>query len=389
MPPVGTIAAVSPTTFGAHAGPAALRRLLDAVLSIGSELDLPTVLRRIVEAATELVSARYGALGVLDESGERLVEFLTVGIDDETRARIGHLPEGHGILGLLITDPRPIRLPDLREHPDSFGFPPDHPPMRSFLGVPIRVRDEVFGNLYLCDRTGDEVFSDVDEEMAVALAAAAGIAVEQARLHARVGEVALLADRERIARDLHDRVIQRLFAIGLSLQAVSRGDLPPDVVDRLGRAVDDLDETVREVRSSIFELESTRLLGRSVRQEVLALCADGARALGFEPEVRFEGPVDSVLEGATADHLLAVAREALSNVARHAGASTATVAVVVADGAVTLTVLDDGRGIDAGAPPGHGVRNMHERAEQVGGRLEVAPRDDAAGTQVRWRVPLA
>lgn len=377
-----------PSTFGIHAGPAALRRLLDAVLSIGSELDLETVLQRIVEAATELVSARYGALGVLDEAGERLVEFLTVGIDDETRARIGHLPEGHGILGLLITDPRPIRLPDLGEHPDSFGFPPGHPPMRSFLGVPIRVRGEVFGNLYLCDRTGDEVFSDVDEEMAVALAAAAGIAVEQARLHARVGEMALLADRERIARDLHDRVIQRLFAIGLSLQAVSRGDLPTDVVDRLTRAVDDLDETVREVRSSIFELESTRLPGRSVRQEVLALCGEATRALGFEPEVRFEGPVDSAVEGATADHLLAVAREALSNVARHAGAATARVDVAVAEGTVVLTVDDDGRGLDPAAAAGHGVRNMQDRATRVGGRLATGPGPDGRGTRLRWTVPL-
>ena len=201
------------------AGPRRLRELLDAVLALSSDLDAPTMLRRIVEAAVELVDARYGALGVLDDSGTYLAQFVTVGIDDDAHHLIGKLPEGHGILGSLIVDAKPLRLPDLREHPDSFGFPPHHPPMRSFLGVPVRVRDQVFGNLYLTDKTTAEAFTDVDEELVVGLAAAAGIAVENARLHARVQEFALVADRERIARDLHDTVVQRLFATGLSLQA--------------------------------------------------------------------------------------------------------------------------------------------------------------------------
>lgn len=372
--------------FAAHAGPNALRRLLDAVLSIGSELDLPTVLQRIVEAATELVDARYGALGVLDEAGERLSDFLTVGIDDEGRRRIGNLPEGHGILGLLIVEPRPIRLPDLGEHPDSFGFPPHHPPMTSFLGVPIRVRDQVFGNLYLCDRRGEEVFSDVDEEMAVALAAAAGIAIDQARLHARVGEVALLEDRERIARDLHDRVIQRLFATGLSLQAISRANVPPNVAERLDRAVDDLDETVRQVRSSIFELHTARLPGRSIRQEVLSVCSEAARALGFEPEVLFEGAIDTAVDGRTGDHLLAVVREALSNVARHAGAASARVTLTADVGMLTLRVADDGHGADDIDPAGHGLRSMRDRAEQLGGTISLVPGPDG-GALLCWTVP--
>ena len=204
------------------AGPRSLRELLDAVLALGSDLDLPSMLRRIIEGAVGLVDARYGALGVLDDAGTRLEQFITVGIDDVTHGLIGDLPVGHGILGLLIVDAKPLRLPDLREHPDSFGFPPHHPPMRSFLGVPIRVRDQVFGNLYLTDKTTAEVFSDVDEELMVGLAAAAGVAIENARLHARVQEFALVEDRERIARDLHDTVIQRLFATGLSLQRTAR-----------------------------------------------------------------------------------------------------------------------------------------------------------------------
>ena len=133
------------------AGPTSLRQLLDAVVAIGSDLDLPATLRRIIEAATSLVDARYGALGVLNPERTGLAAFLTVGIDDETYRAIGDVPKGHGILGLLIRDPRPLRLPDLREHPDRFGFPPNHPEMRSFLGVPVIVRDEVFGNLYLTD----------------------------------------------------------------------------------------------------------------------------------------------------------------------------------------------------------------------------------------------
>ncbi|QYG93505.1 GAF domain-containing sensor histidine kinase [Iamia sp. SCSIO 61187] len=375
-------------TFGLHAGPAALRRLLDAVLSVGSELDLPSVLQRIIEAATELVDARYGALGVLDDEGLRLSQFITVGVDDETRAAIGPLPKGHGILGLLITDPRPIRLPNLSEHPDSYGFPPNHPPMTSFLGVPIHIRGEVFGNLYLCDRQGDEVFSDVDEEMAVALAAAAGIAIDQARLHARVGEISMMADRDRIARDLHDRVIQRLFAIGLSLEGISRSDLPPAITERLHRAVDDLDETVRQVRSSIFELEERRLPGRSLRQEILAVCADAGRGLGYEPVVRFAGPVDSGVEPGIADHLLAVIREALSNVARHAQAHEVEVGVTVRDGRLDLSVVDDGRGIDPAAPRGDGLRNMEGRATQLGGGCTIEP-GRPTGTRIHWTVPTS
>src|SRR5688572_701132 len=193
------------------AGPQSLRELLDAVLVLGSDLDPPSMLRRIVEAAVGLVDARYGAPGVLDDTATRLSQFITVGLDDATHDSIGELPEGHGILGLLIVDAKPLRLPDLNAHPDSFGFPPNHPPMRSFLGVPVLVRGEVFGNLYLTDKTTGAEFNGVDEELAVGLAAAAGVAIQNIRLQARVQSFALVEDRERIARDLHDTIIQRLF----------------------------------------------------------------------------------------------------------------------------------------------------------------------------------
>jgi len=369
------------------AGPRQLRRLLDAVVAIGSELELEEALRRIVQVATDLVDARYGALGVLDETGTRLAEFITVGIDEERRAAIGNLPEGHGILGVLIVDPKPLRLPDLRDHPDSYGFPPNHPPMRSFLGTPILVRGKVFGNLYLCDKSGDDVFTDIDEELVTALASAAGIAIENARLHARVADLALFEDRERIARDLHDTVIQRLFATGLTLQATVRLVDRPEVVERLERMVEDLDVTVRHIRSVIFELQTARLPGNSLRQAVLALCADSARSLGFEPVVRFEGPIDSSMDDHEAEHVLAVLQELLSNIARHADATDVQLSIVVGDGELTMSVLDNGSGISEGVMSGRGMDNIRTRAHRMGGDVEWRP-SPAGGTLARLQVPL-
>ncbi|MBO0694103.1 MAG: GAF domain-containing protein, partial [Acidimicrobiaceae bacterium] len=406
---------------GEQAGPRSLRRLLEATVSLSSELELQAVLRRVVEAAVELVDARYGALGVLDESRDHLVEFITVGIDEKGRAAIGALPKGLGLLGSIIRDAAPLRLADLHEHLDSVGFPGNHPPMTSFLGVPIQIRDQVFGNLYLTDKISSEVFTDVDEELALGLASAAAVAIDNARLFEQTrrrgamlgaihevaaallagvepteslrllarrarelvegdlativlpegggqlvidvaegpfadefagivfsesdsvsGEVIrtgqtittedasrerrhqpqtasgrigpsvwtplltagepfgslsvsrsvgkpvfspsevemigsfatqasvvlehdrtrhelqrlnVLEDHERIARDLHDTVIQRLFATGMSLQGVSRGVTAPALRDRIGVAIDDLDVTIRQIRTVIFELE--------------------------------------------------------------------------------------------------------------------------------------
>ena len=370
-----------------NAGPRSLRQLLDAVMTVGSDLDLPSVLRHIVESAAALVDARYGALGVLDETGTSLSEFITVGLDEETRRRIGPLPKGHGILGLLIREPHPIRLPDLAEHPDSYGFPPHHPPMKSFLGVPVRVRDQVFGNLYLTDKTTAEVFTDIDEELVIGLAAAAGVAVENARLHLRVRELALLEDRERIARDLHDTVIQRLFATGLRLQGAARLAVLPEVEDRIIQAVDDLDLTVKHIRTAIFGLEaSRRVTNAGLRQRVLSLASEAAGALGFEPHILFDGQLDTVAEDRAVE-LLAVLREALTNVARHAGAHRVDVEVV-ANGDLALRVLDDGKGLGPERRPGgRGLANMEARAARLGGSVLVKAGPEG-GTVVEWRVPL-
>ncbi len=374
-------------TVPSYAGPRSLRQLLDAVMTVGSDLDLEAVLRHIVESAVSLVDARYGALGVLDETGTSLAQFLTVGLDDETYDAIGPLPKGHGILGLLIVEPRPIRLPDLREHPDSYGFPPSHPPMKSFLGVPVRVRNQVFGNLYLTDKTTAEVFTDIDQELVVALAAAAGVAIENARLHLRVKELALLEDRERIARDLHDTVIQRLFATGLLLQGAARLAQRPEVVERIVQAVDDLDLTVKHIRTAIFGLEASRRAGGGLRRRVLSLASEAAGPLGFEPHVLFDGPVDTVPEE-IAIELLAVLREALTNAARHAHARRVDVEVV-SGGEVVLRVIDDGRGLpEDRRSGGRGLVNMEARASRLGGAMHAA-RGPKAGTVLEWRVPTA
>lgn len=368
--------------------PRDLQHLLEAIVTVGSELSLPMVLRRIVETATGLVDARYGALGVLDESGTSLAEFLTSGIDDDTVSAIGAPPSGHGMLGLLIVDPRPIRLPDLAEHPDSFGFPPNHPPMGSFLGVPIRVRGQVFGNLYLTEKANGAEFTDTDEELAIGLAAAAGVAVENARLHARVGELRVVEDRERIARDLHDTVIQRLFATGLALQgAAARAD-DAEMVDRLQHAVEDLDDTVRHIRTTIFELQRQRIPGRSVRQEVLDLVSEAADPTDIQHVVRFDGPIDLTVPEEIADQLVAVVREAVTNVVKHAHARHVEVDLVLTDDHLDLQVTDDGDGLpEVLRAEGNGLRNLRARAERLGGEMVIEP-GERAGTMLVWRVPL-
>lgn len=535
-----------------------LRALLHANASVVEQIDLPVVLRRIAEAAVVLVGARYGALGVISPHGG-LEQFIHVGMDPEAVGEIGHLPAGHGLLGALIDDPRPIRLPHLADSPRSAGFPGHHPVMDSFLGVPIRVRDEVFGNLYLTEsRNG--AFSAEDEELVVALAATAGIAIENARLFAetrereawmaasadltarvlsldeddRLGALAdriravakadlvslalpagsddtsleltedlvvavarglgaetvegqtlgadslaasvlasgqpalldprgddqdvlaeplwtgrnigsvmalplraedrrlgvlfiarapgrpvyrpsdvdraadlagqvtvamelasarsdqqrmlVLEDRGRIARDLHDHVIQELFATGLDLQN-SASLLPRAAAARVLEAVDRLDGTIAQIRTVIFSLTSrARSSGETLRQRVLALAEPGATGLESTPSIAFSGPIDLLVPAGLADDVVAVAREALTNVARHAAARSVRLSVAVADGVLRLDVRDDGGGIPRHGARRSGLVNMAERAERRGGSLSIE--SGPAGTVVHWSAPL-
>jgi signal transduction histidine kinase len=542
-----------------------LHKLLDAVMSVASDLSLPDTLRRIAQLAADLADAQYAALGVLGPERRDLVEFVTVGVDPHTRAEIGDLPSGKGILGLLIDQPAPIRLPDLARHPASAGFPPNHPPMRSFLGVPVLVRGEAFGNLYLTEKRGNDKgeadFTERDQELVVALAAAAGIAIENSRLfeethrrekwltaatgvterllagaapeatsgvvvaqaaevadadtaflmlrdergpltvvaghgdgaeshvgrgyrlaesqaaalflnerplrlpggteaftgvdgapsmpcggpavvvplaarsgvlgllsvvrhddappftdadvrmvHAFAGHAALavefsrisadrqrlavLEDRDRIAQDLHDLVIQRLFAVGLGLQSVTPRIRDQDVSERLSGFIDDLDETIQAIRKAIFSLTEPADHASGLRGEVLKVVSEAAEVLGFEPVLTLQGPIDSLVPDAVRPDLLAVLREALSNVARHARARGAQVRLSVesphgtAEGSVTLVVTDDGVGLPAERREGQGTTTTQARAERLGGRcrLEAA---DGGGTRLTWTVPLS
>ena len=231
------------------------------------------------------------------------------------------------------------------------------------------------------------MFTDVDQELTEGLASAAGIAIENARLHARVAEFATVEDRERIARDLHDTVIQRLFAIGLGLHATLRLVTDDSIKKRLLTAVDDLDTTVRDVRAAIFELHTARLPGRSIRQELIQLCSESSRGLGFEPVIRFDGPIDSAVDDAFADELFAVLREALSNIAKHAHATSAEVSVEARDSMLSARVTDNGDGYRGGSGHGRGVENLRTRAKRLDGDFEIDALD-SGGTKLVWRVPL-
>ena len=267
---------------------------------------------------------------MLNETRTGLEQFITVGLSEAEEELIGDRPTGRGVLGLLITEPAPLRLDHLEEHPGRYGFPPGHPPMTSFLGVPVRVRNEVYGNLYLTDKEGATSFTDEDEALAEALALAAGIAIENTRLHDRVRVMSVLDDRDRIARDLHDRVIQRVYAVGMSLQGAARLPEREQVVERVSRAIDELDDTITQIRSTIFELGDAALPG-GLRQAVLHLSEELEGTLGCRPEVRFEGAVDNAVPQQVGDHVLAVVREGLTNAGKHAGASRYVVTLVVTD----------------------------------------------------------
>ena len=367
--------------------PEKLQRLIAAVLMITADVELEDLLHHIVGEACSLVDARYGALGVLNAARTGLDKFVTVGLSEAEVKAIGPRPSGRGVLGLLITEPRPLRLERVSEHPERYGFPANHPPMTSFLGVPIRVRDEVYGNLYLTDKVGAAAFSDEDEALAEGLAQAAGIAIQSSRLRDQVRILSVLDDRDRIARDLHDRVIQRIFAVGMTLQGVSRMPDPTQARNRIDRAVDELDATIAEIRSTIFELGEGSLPG-GLRRSIVQLCEEMTPTLGARPEVSFHGPIDNTIPKQTADHIVAVVREALTNAGKHAGATAYRVKLRVGDNEVVLEVSDNGTGFDAVAKgAGLGLTNLQNRAERLSGTFQVMS-GASDGTRLIWTVPL-
>ncbi|OOP65047.1 histidine kinase [Arthrobacter sp. SRS-W-1-2016] len=529
-----------------------MRGLLEAVVAVAEDLSLEAVLDRVVTSACRLLRARYGALGVIGED-KSLSHFVTVGIDEDLASRIGPLPTGHGVLGLLITEPAPLRLHDLHEHPKSYGFPENHPPMKSFLGVPVRVRDVVFGNLYLTEKEGGGDFTPEDEDLAVALAAAAGVAIENARLYedarrraswleacmevtgrmlsddrmaepnevtldliadkalresgsqlalilvpdggvgsyavagaagagserfagsilpmdsAEIREVAatgkpacldeyvdilggpaglslgkLLAidlsaqgahhgllllvrasgtgpfaktdvemgavfgshvalaleldrihrlreqlvvftDRDRIARDLHDVVIQRLFAAGLSIQSLRRFTTGEPALTRIDAVTAELDATIRDLRNTIYSLQASSGEQGLLSSRILQAVRNATRSLPFAPHLTLTGAVDSVFDDGTVTNALAVISEGLSNAVRHSDAHAISVSVSLEGGMLTLIIEDNGRGF-SDPVPGNGLVNMEQRAFELDGSCSIKSVPEQ-GTTLVWSVP--
>ncbi|MEO5780351.1 GAF domain-containing protein [Arthrobacter oryzae] len=524
--------------------------LLEAVVALTEDLSLDAVLERVVQSACTLLQARYGALGVIGDNGA-LSHFITVGIDAGLAARIGPLPTGHGVLGLLITHPSPLRLHNLTEHPEAYGFPAHHPPMQSFLGVPIRVREVAFGNLYLTQKEGGEDFTAEDEALAVALAAAAGVAIENARLYddsrrrARwleacmdvsglmlssgrdytsggldpvahralresgsalvllaapaedgsgyvvigvagdtgnvfAGETLTLecpvledvldgggpvvledssvvlaevddrirgpllavalrtpeanhgvllmirnservnysrtdiemgavygtyialaleltrvhrlreqllvySDRDRIARDLHDLVIQRLFAAGLSVQSLTRFTTDDHAAERIRNITNELDGAIRSLRDTIYSLKSSSSEMELLSGRIRRIAKSSAKALPFVPRLTMTGPVDAVTPD-KADNVVAVVSEGLSNAIRHSGADSISVSVSVVRGRVTVVITDNGTGF-ADPEKRNGLINLEDRARMLNGDCTITSAPNA-GTSLKWAVPL-
>jgi signal transduction histidine kinase len=355
------------------------RVLFEAVVAMSSDLDLHSVLARIVESAAVLTGSRYGALGVLDTGGV-FAELITYGVSPEDKDAITAFPDGHGLLGVVIQHPEPVRLADIQAHPDSYGFPPGHPPMKTFLGVPIKIRGTVFGNLYLTEKEGG--YSDEDIALVQTLATAAGVGIERAQAVTDRAQLAVLSDRERIARDLHDLVIQRLFATGLSLQGLALK--APEVSGEIGTVVQALDQSIRDIRGTIFELQHRG--SGSLRAEIRDLIREYVDVLGFAPSTRLIGPVDTAVPDTIRPHLVAVLREGLSNVSRHAHARNVEIELTAQADHVRLQILDDGIGVAPGMVMS-GLRNLSKRARDLGGSCALTPRS-GGGTMLTWEVPL-
>ena len=350
-------------------------------MALASELDIEALLQRIADLAREVVGAGYGAVGIVGEDG-LLLRFVYSGIDQETADKIGDLPHGRGLLGVLLEGGRPMRMREISDHADSYGFPPNHPPMHSFLGVPIIVRDRVFGRLYFTEKQGAPEFTKDDERIAMTLAAQAGVALQNANLleevKARGDELAVLEERDRISKELHDGVIQSIYSVGLSLQgAMTLVDRDPEGTrKRMDEAIDTLDNVVRDVRSYIFDLQPKSVGERGLKKALEELVRDlEVNALVEATAELADDALDLIPEGARGD-FIQIAREILSNVARHAGASEVSVGCAVTEGEkVVMTIEDDGVGFDPSTVKrGHGLTNIEERAERIGGILTITHR---------------
>lgn len=345
--------------------------LIEAAAGVVGEVDLEHVLDRLLTEAVNATGARYGALGVLGPHGV-LSEFRHVGISEREAAEIGSLPRGYGVLGTVVTENRTIVLEEISDHSDSFGFPPNHPKMGSFLGVPVSVGGKAFGNLYLTEKAGG--FTDDDVALVEALSRIAGSAVHTAGLQERLRSLAVVEDRERIARDLHDSVIQDLFAVGLSLQGVAERVQDTFAETTLDTAVDRLDAAVEALRTYIFKLKVTPELRTGLDDRLQELVSRMGSAYPSEVVLELEVDLDDdILE----DQIMKIATEALSNALRHSGAENVDIKVEADSTHLFVRVHDDGIGFDGSQPTkGMGLANIRDRALKVGGIVDIESSPD-------------
>lgn len=381
------------TAEPAHPHVLAFDALDAATRAIAGLQPVDRVLQLIVDRVRPLVGASYAAMGIVDSRG-RIEQFIVSGIDDETRRLLGEPPQGHGLLGVIVRENRTLRIPDISQHPDSYGFPPHHPPMHSLLGVPVTVAGRTVGNLYLTDKSGAGEFSEDDQVLVEAFAAHAGIAIENARLHEQLRGLTVMEERERIGRDIHDGIIQALYGIGLSLEDVpelmAEAEGEAEAASRVERAIDQIHVAIRDLRTFVFGLRPELVESSTLVGGLAALSEAFRHNTLIEPTVRWPKDMAEPPPEISAE-LLAIASEALSNIARHARASAVRIDLARETGGYRLSVVDNGVGLNlvGGRQPGHhGFANMRDRALGLGGRLEVSA-THGGGTTITVRVPDA
>ncbi|MBI4672682.1 MAG: GAF domain-containing sensor histidine kinase [Chloroflexi bacterium] len=367
-----------------------LSALIETGMTLNADLTLDAVLQKVVDASTQLVRARYGALGVVGDDGY-LKEFVTTGVTAAERARIAQLPRGHGLLGAAIRERKPLRVADMARDPRTSGFPRHHPHMKTLLAAPIISKGQLYGNLYLSEKADGREFTASDEAILVMFAAQAAIAIQNARPYAQTQDLAVLRERERIGMDLHDGIIQSLYAVGLGLEETAEQAAvdKPEIQTRLDQAIDDITTVIKDIRNYILDLRPQIFEGKDLNAG-LADLVNAFRANSLvHAELEFEMDAAQPLSPTATVHLLHIAREALMNVAKHARASAVTVRLTRDDGRVRLEVQDNGVGFDAREPSsatGQGLRNIADRAQWLHGQFTIqsAP---ARGTQLVVEIP--
>ncbi len=344
-----------------------------ASLALSSELDLASVLQRVVDLSRGVINARYGALAMLDEAG-RVAEFLTSGMSRDERARIGRPPEGSGLLGVVIREGEALRVDCISDHPRSAGFPPWHPAMTSFIGLPIVYEGRILGDLYLTDKNGGDPFTKEDEDTLRIFAAHASIAIENARLYRQVQDLAVLEERDRIGMDLHDGVIQALYATGLKLETCLEDveEQPKAVADELERAIGQLNQVIADIRSYVFRLRPGVLAHTDLAGAVGALLQElKVNALTRVELSEEPGACQGLSEDQTSE-LFLVAQEAITNARKHARASCVFARLERQGSTFRMSIADDGAGFDPDvANTGQGLHNMRDRVERLGGTIAV------------------